>query len=98
MPLECFCLEMSKSSIMNQIICIGFNCKGITLGEKQEFLSFWMKIRPKNSSLVSGNRKRKTKAKETKEKKSNICEKSNGIRWYCLRICLVYFLIYLTES
>ena len=70
MPLECFCLEMSKSSIMNQIICIGFNCKGITLGEKQEFLSFWMKIRPKNSSLVSGNRKRKTKAKETKEKKA----------------------------
>ena len=31
MPLECFYQEMSKFSIIHQIICIGFKCTSITV-------------------------------------------------------------------
>ena len=61
MSLECFCLETSRFSIMNQIIRIGFQCASITVGGGIGNFIFVLKLpigkldQTKQNSTISEN-------------------------------------------
>ena len=54
----------------------------------------WMCIRItriNNFNLKKKKKDKKTWSKRNERRKENVCEKSNGIQWYRLRICSVFF-------
>ena len=71
----------------------------LDISQVKIFLSFtrqhsWMCIRItriNNFNFKTKKKDKKTKSKRKKTRKENICEKSNGIQWYPLRICSVFF-------